>query len=81
MNVSGAISFDEREFEAERARRGLSYVQLCEKTGISKRVLESRRKHPEDWTIKEIHALIGLFGNDAGFKIFRICVPKRNVVQ
>lgn len=78
MTQRETISFDEREFEAERARRGLSYVQFCEKTKISKRILENRRKNPMDWTLGEIQAVIDAFGLEAGLRIFRINVPKRN---
>ncbi len=78
MQKQNMIAFNESEFEAARGRFGYSYIEVAQKASISKKVLDSRRKNPDEFTIREIRAIIGVFGNVYGPKIFGLAVPKQD---
>lgn len=81
MQKNNMIAFNESEFEAARGRFGYSYMEIAQKASISKKVLDARRKNPDDFTIKEIRAIIGVFGNVYGPKIFGINIPKQDTAR
>ncbi len=78
MQKQNMIAFNEPEFEAARGRLGYSYFEVAQKASMSKKVLDARRKNPDEFTIREIRAIIAVFGNTYGPKIFSLDVPKQD---